>query len=127
MITRRYNNPNFYYKIIITNFLNSQSATTHGIYYAFERGVLPVSNAFWVATCLALFIVAVVLTVSAYLGWQRDPILTTVATTGLPVTKLDFPAITICGQGTIAETMGMALVEQMRDFYKARDRARIYP
>ncbi len=45
-------------------------ATTHGLYYAFERGVLPISNIFWVATCVALFTLALVLTISAYVNWR---------------------------------------------------------
>ncbi len=45
-----------------------QAATTHGIYYALERGVLPLSNLFWVATFLSLLVVALYLTASAYIG-----------------------------------------------------------
>ena len=34
----------------------------------------------------------------AYVNWQNNLVLTSVATTGLSVKKLDFPAITICAQ-----------------------------
>ena len=39
----------------------------------------------------------------AYNDWQDNPVLTTVQTTGMPISKIDFPAITICSQGTINE------------------------
>ena len=33
-----------------------------------------------------------------YCEWKDDPILTTVGTTSLPVEKIEFPTITLCGQ-----------------------------
>ena len=37
----------------------------------------------------------------AYIDWSKNPILTTIATTGLPISTIEFPAITICGQVSI--------------------------
>ena len=37
----------------------------------------------------------------AYDDWQQDPVLNHLKTTGLPISEIDFPAITICGQGLI--------------------------
>jgi hypothetical protein len=34
-----------------------------------------------------------------YADWQEKPVLTTVTTTALPVTQVDFPAVTICSEG----------------------------
>ena len=39
----------------------------------------------------------------AYETWQDNPVLTSLHTTGLPISEIDFPAITICGQGSIYE------------------------
>lgn len=39
----------------------------------------------------------------AYTEWQEFPILTSVKTTGLPVTQIDYPAITICSQGSSSQ------------------------
>ena len=39
----------------------------------------------------------------AYITWQDNQVLTTLHTTGLPISEIDFPAITICGQGSIYE------------------------
>ena len=36
-----------------------------------------------------------------YQDWQDNPVLTTINTTTKPIRDIDFPAITICGQGTI--------------------------
>ena len=37
----------------------------------------------------------------AYNDWQENPVLTSVKTTGKPISEMEFPAITICSQGTI--------------------------
>ena len=39
----------------------------------------------------------------AYIDWQTHPTLNSLETTGLPISDIDFPAITICGQGSIYE------------------------
>ena len=39
----------------------------------------------------------------AYNDWQDNPVLTSVSTTAMPIAEIEFPAITICGQGSIAE------------------------
>ena len=36
-----------------------------------------------------------------YLDWQEKPVLTTVTTTALPVSQVDFPALTICSEGKL--------------------------
>jgi hypothetical protein len=33
--------------------------------------------------------------------WQQNQVLTTVTTTALPVTKVPFPAVTICSEGML--------------------------
>ena len=39
----------------------------------------------------------------AYISWQENPTLNSLLTTGLPIADIDFPAITICGEGSIQE------------------------
>ncbi len=101
----------------IFEFKFSKVSTTHGIYYSLEPGVTVFSNIFWIVAVIVLFAFSLYLTITAYVQWKEDPILTTVSTTGYPVNKLEFPAITICGQGTIRDTVDMALAEQILAYY----------
>ena len=39
--------------------------------------------------------------IQVYTDWQENPVLTSIKTTSKPIGEIDFPAITICGQGTI--------------------------
>ncbi len=50
-----------------------------------------------------------------YLAWQENLILTTVNTTGLPIRHVTFPAITICGLGSVDSVMADMLWNQVSD------------
>ena len=43
-------------------------------------------------------------------------VLTTLKTTGLPISEVDFPSITICGQGSISKVMENVLEHQFHDY-----------
>jgi hypothetical protein len=36
----------------------------------------------------------------AYSDWQNSPVITTVNSTSFPVGNIEFPSVTICGQGS---------------------------
>ena len=48
---------------------------------------------------LGFFTLAIVMISQLYRAWQNNPVMTTVSDPDFSVTKLDFPAIVICGQG----------------------------
>ena len=76
----------------------SEATTIHGIAYLFENGLWMLERFLWIlAVCLGVFF-AIFLSVKAYVEWKDNPVLTTVATTGFPIEKVEFPAITICAQ-----------------------------
>ena len=102
----------------------SQSSSVHGIQYIFESGTnLLASRIIWVIIVVIFAILGIVWSVEvsrrchlknmvslkqirilqAYVDWQDNPVLTSVRTTGLPISEIEFPAITICGQGSIYE------------------------
>jgi hypothetical protein len=61
----------------------------------------------------ALAALSIVLIVQAYINWKRNPVLTSVSTTSLPIAEVPFPAITICGLGTIKEQSQEAYFRQI--------------
>ena len=56
----------------------------------------------------------------AYAEWQKFPILTSVKTTGLPVTQIEYPAITICSQGSISQVFRNVREHQFSEFVRAK-------
>ena len=76
----------------------SQSTTIHGFAYIGEDDLFTFERIIWICiVCLGVFL-AIYMSVSAYVEWKNNPVLTSVATTGFPIEKVDFPAITICTQ-----------------------------
>ena len=45
----------------------------------------------------------IVILFQVYQDWQSDPTVNYLKTTGLPLSDINFPSITICGQGSIYE------------------------
>ena len=91
----------------------AENATMHGIAYAFERRVVWWSRLFWAICAIGLFVLAIVLIVKSYINWQDDPVLTTVSKTGLPITEVDFPAVTICGLGSVSTSLDQVFYQQV--------------
>ena len=96
----------------------SESATIHGISYIGQRDQAWPHRLLWLGVVCCGVATAVFLSTEAYYGWQDDPILTTVRvgrpvlpvtlllqTTALPIAELEYPAITICGQGMSTDTL----------------------
>ena len=54
-----------------------------------------------------LFIAVGIMSSRLYINWKNDPVVTTIGNAFLPITMLDFPAITICSPGN-----------DLEDFYK---------
>ena len=56
---------------------------------------------FWSGCILLMLSLGVYWSIYLYLDWQEKPVLTTVTTTALPVSQVDFPALTICSEGEL--------------------------
>ena len=97
----------------------TENSSLHGISYAFERSVHSCSRIFWILTFLGFFTLAVVMIYQLYSGWASSPVLTTLEDPAYPVTKLQFPAIIICGQGATDRTMKSVLRDQIVSKLKA--------
>ena len=77
----------------------SEYSTIQGVIYLFQSSQTQCGKAFWMLVIVAMLILGTYWSVSAYSDWIDSPVLTTVKTTALNVKQIDFPAITICGQG----------------------------
>ena len=51
-----------------------------------------------------------------YQRWQDNPVITVLDTVTLPIEEIEFPAVTICPQGSSKDIMNAALFEQFKDF-----------
>ena len=97
----------------------SASSTTHGISYVFEDDRLLIERFLWVIVIIIAIYIAASFSIDAYVNWQENPVLTSVGTTGHPIEKVEFPAITICAQGSAKEVIDAAFFKQFNDYLKA--------
>ena len=64
---------------------------------------------------------ATIVSRNAYKAWEDNPILTTVSTTAHPIHKLEYPAITICGQGMATDTLDRVLKQRFDVWMRERN------
>ena len=78
---------------------HSEYSTIQGIHYIFLHSKGFVGKVFWSLVVLGLFGLGSYWSIKAYNDWQENLVLTTIKSTAFPVSKIDFPAVTICGPG----------------------------
>ena len=82
------------------------STTIHGIPYILEEGRRPFERLLWIGLVIGGVWVACQLSIEIYKGWMEDPVVTSLSTTGYEIQNMEFPSITICGQGRVDEVIG---------------------
>ena len=80
--------------------------TVHGLRYAL-RSNSPYSfdRILWTVIVVSATIAVLVTSWSLYSGWQAHPVMTTIGNVSLPISELDFPAITICTPGNDLQSL----------------------
>ena len=92
--------------------------TAHGISYLAEDGLLILEKIFWLlVVCLAVVFMTFQ-TSSLYKQWQDEPVVTTLDTVALPIQELEFPAVTICPQGSIKSIAENVLFVQLERYLR---------
>lgn len=74
----------------------SEVTTVHGLRYALSCTSHLVDRLLWAVIVIGAFSLSLYMSVQIYLNWQASPVVTTIGTNALPITDLDFPAITLC-------------------------------
>ena len=55
-----------------------------------------------------------------YIQWKENPTITTINTTAYPIKNVEFPAITICSQGSAKDILDAAMLKQFERFLKSK-------
>ena len=77
----------------------SEYSTIQGVIYLFQSNQSQCGRMFWILVIISMLILGTYWSVTAYNDWTQNPVMTTVKTSALKVKHLEFPALTICGQG----------------------------
>jgi len=96
----------------------SEYSTIQGIIYIFQTNQTTFGKIFWTAVVAFMVLLGAYWSVKAYNSWQDNPVITTVGTTAFPVEDIEFPAVTICGQGNNEEVLSAGFLKMFSDHLK---------
>ena len=74
-----------------------------GLIYVYMRDQERGGKIFWIIVIFMLLLLGAYWTASIYKNWQEQPVVTTLTTNALPITEIEFPSVTVCGQGFNSE------------------------
>ena len=89
------------------------STTAHGFSYLAEDGCTVLERIFWFIVVVLALAFSYWQTSTLYKQWQDNPVITTLETVSLPIKEIDFPAVTICPQGSIKGIAETVLFHQL--------------
>ena len=105
----------------------SNHSTVHGISYLANSKLTKGDRLFWLLVLIIFGALAVVISLGVFQEWSSNPVITILRNTELPVSKLDFPAITICRQGLDMDSLEEHLEEEYQTWSKKnRDKRQTY-
>ena len=97
------------------------ATSIHGFAYISHERNSSIDRIFWsVVVILALSFTAYQVIV-LYLEWQDEPVITTLETVAQPIEEIDFPAVTICPQGSRQEIIDSVLFRQLREYIRIKE------
>ena len=89
------------------------STTAHGFSYLAEDGCTVLERIFWFIVVVLALAFSYWQTSTLYKQWQDNPVITTLETVSLPIKAIEFPAVTICPQGSIKGIAETVLFHQL--------------
>ena len=100
----------------------ASSTTAHGFSYVVEQGNSVAERILWsIIVVLALMFTTSQMS-TLYMEWQNDPVITTLDTVALPIEEVQFPAITICPQGSVHGILDAVLFKQFKEYVSNKTR-----
>ena len=90
--------------------------TAHGLSYISNEKNSTGDRFLWILIVIIAILFTVFQMATLYTQWQSDPVITTLDTVALPIEEIEFPAITICPQGTLEEVVDSALFQQLKEY-----------
>ena len=103
-------------RIVETTKDYSSATTIHGITYLTGDDTTAVERLLWLVVVILAILLATYQVVNLYKDWQDDPVVTTLDTVALPIEEIDFPAVTICPQGSRQEIVDLVLFRQLTEY-----------
>ena len=80
----------------------SQTSTIAGFHYIFEPKLTIIGKLIWLLLLSLFTVLGIYLSAENYIQRKNEPVITTLTSTGLPISQVDLPAVVICSQVSIS-------------------------
>ena len=94
----------------------ANESTIHGLHYISDSNSSGPSRIFWMIVAVLAISFTVFQMSSLRSQWSKNPVVTTLDTIALPIDKIEFPAVTICPQGSIKDILDNVLFKQFMKY-----------
>ena len=99
----------------------AEQTTIHGFWYLSQANH-GIEYILWLIVVSTSVFFSVYHTCTLYSQWQQSPVVTTLESISQPIREIEFPAVTICPQGSLYESLDAVLFKQLKHsnlyFYK---------
>ena len=107
-------------RVVDTTKQYSSTTTIHGISYLASDDTSGIERVVWGIVMLFAIGFTTFQVITLYNDWQDHPVITTLDTVALPIDEIEFPAVTICPQGSRNEIMDSVLFRQLKEYILKR-------
>ena len=90
--------------------------TAHGFSYICNDEYSCGDRILWILIVILAISFTVFQMATLYYQWQEDPVITTLDTVAHPIEEIQFPAVTICPQGSLDNVLESVLFKQLRKY-----------
>ena len=108
-------------RIVDTTKQYSSTTTIHGISYLTGDDVSGLERLLWAIVVLFAMAFTTYQVITLYNDWQDQPVITTLDTVSLPIEEIEFPAVTICPQGSRREIVDSVLFRQLKRYIQDKE------
>ena len=91
-------------------------STIHGFSYLSDSNPSGPSRIFWMIVAVLAILFTIFQMSSLRSQWKKNPVVTTLDTIALPIDEIEFPAVTICPQGSIKDILDNVLFKQFMKY-----------
>ena len=100
------------------------SATTiHGLSYIASPEHPTAARIFWVLVVIMALSSTTFQMLSLRAQWEEQPVITNLETIAWPIEDIEFPAVTICPQGSVNGIVENVLFNQLREYVRNKEHA----
>ena len=95
--------------------------TIHGCSYIANSEHPIGGRIFWLFVVILALLITTFQLVSLHIQWETNPVITDLETIALPIEDIEFPAVTICPQGSVKDSLDYVMFYQLTRYARNKN------